>query len=125
MPKDRDSWWRKIFWVLLALQILNLSVDSPDGHPFFVAEDLSVNDQESLVEFFVEKILGIHDAFPEFDDPDSSTINVKLVLSSPLTADKFLFIPQMLKYTRTACHILSCQYWQRPSLGCANPPPEC
>jgi hypothetical protein len=62
----------KGFWLFMALQILNLSVDPPDMHPDYVPEDLSYNDMESIVEIVLEQLLDIEDAIPEQDDDDSS-----------------------------------------------------
>ena len=55
--------------------MLNICVDNPDGHPNHIPEDLSVNDQESLIEIFIEKILGYEDAIAEYDDPDPEEHN--------------------------------------------------
>lgn len=62
----------KFFWFLMALHILNLSVDSPDPQPDSVPEDLSINDMESIVEIILEQMLDIEDAVPETDDDDTS-----------------------------------------------------
>ena len=61
----------------MALYLLNISVDMADPMPRFVPEDLSYNDQESIVEIVVEQLLGYEDAFEEFDDADSSDQNSK------------------------------------------------
>lgn len=53
-----------------ALYLFNISVDIPDPDGESFSENLSYNDQESIVEFFVEKILGYTNAFPEYDDID-------------------------------------------------------
>lgn len=62
----------KFFWFLMALHILNLSVDSPDPRPDYIPEDLSFNDMESIVEIVLEQMLDIEDAVPETDDDDTS-----------------------------------------------------
>ena len=56
---------------LMALYLLNISVDTVDAYPNRAAEDLSFNDQESIVEIVVEKVLGFEDAIEEHDDPDT------------------------------------------------------
>jgi hypothetical protein len=58
--------------VLLALHIFNVSVDMPDAQPDYIAEDLTINDQESIVELVFEKVLGVEDAFAEHDEQDES-----------------------------------------------------
>jgi hypothetical protein len=55
---------------LLAFHIFNLSVDTKDVEPDYVPEDLSINDQETIVELILEKIIGIDDAIQEQDEPD-------------------------------------------------------
>lgn len=68
----------------MALYLLNISVDMADPMPRFVPEDLSFNDQESIVEIVVEQVLGHKDAFEEFDDADSSDHNNKTVVKIDL-----------------------------------------
>ncbi|MBN3582670.1 hypothetical protein JYB64_09775 [Algoriphagus aestuarii] len=66
-----NSNFLRIFWGLMGLYLFNLSVDRADPNPKHIPEDLSINDQESMVELIAEQILGLEDAFEEFDDPDS------------------------------------------------------
>lgn len=47
-----------------------MSVDMPDAHPDYVAEDLTFNDQESFVELIVEKVCGFGNIIEEHDEPD-------------------------------------------------------
>lgn len=56
---------------LMAAYLLNISVDSPDILPY-KAEDLSFNDQESIVEIVIEKFLDYDTLIPEIDDNDSN-----------------------------------------------------
>jgi hypothetical protein len=53
----------------LAAVVLNVSVDSPNYNPFSGAEDLSINEQESIVEIVLEQVMGFEDAIPEHEDP--------------------------------------------------------
>lgn len=55
---------------LLILQSVNLSIDPPDPFPSHIAEDLSINEIESIVELVVEEICVFEDAICERDDPD-------------------------------------------------------
>lgn len=75
--------------LLLAMHVLNFSVDSPDLYPDCFAEDLSLNDMESIVEIVMEKVLHIDNAIPEHDEPDDNgSISVDLqyyVLEAPVT----------------------------------------
>lgn len=61
----------------MGLFLLNISVDSVDPYPDYIPEDLSFNDQESIIEIVVEKILGFENAFEEYDDPDGEDHNKK------------------------------------------------
>ena len=61
----------------MGLYLLNISVDTPDPNPEHIPEDLSFNDQESIVEIIVEKILGFEDAIKEYDDHDTEDHNKK------------------------------------------------
>lgn len=62
----------RIFCVLLAFHIFNISVDMPDAQPDYIAEDLTINDQESFIELVLEQVLGIDDAIAEHDEQDES-----------------------------------------------------
>jgi len=61
----------------MGIYLLNISVDTKDPHPEYIPEDLSINDQESIVEIVVEKILGFENAIKEYDDHDSEDHNKK------------------------------------------------
>ena len=61
----------------MGLYLLNISVDTADPNPEHVPEDLSFNDQESIVEIVVEKVLGFEDAIKEYDDHDTEDHNKK------------------------------------------------
>ncbi len=74
----------------MGLYLLNISVDSPDPNPESIPEDLSINDQESIIEIVLEKILGYEDAIEEYDDNDTedhNKTNVKIDLIDSYTAD--------------------------------------
>lgn len=61
----------------MGLYLLNISVDTADPNPEHIPEDLSLNDQESIVEIVVEKVLGFEDAIKEYDDHDTEDHNKK------------------------------------------------
>lgn len=61
----------------MALYLFNISVDSRDKGPDYLPEDLSINDQESIVEIIVEQVLGYENAIVEYDDPDGPSNNKK------------------------------------------------
>lgn len=61
----------------MGLYLLNISVDPADPNPPHIPEDLTINDQESIIEIIVEQILGFEDAFKEYDDNDTQDHNKK------------------------------------------------
>lgn len=56
----------------MGLYLLNISVDPIDPRPEYMPEDLSINDQESIVEIVIEEVLGYQNAIDEYDDHDTA-----------------------------------------------------
>ncbi len=54
----------------MGFYLLNISVDTADLNPNYLPEDLSINDQESIIELVIEQVLGFEDAIKEYDDND-------------------------------------------------------
>jgi hypothetical protein len=77
LSQIRNNVFTKIFWGLIGLFLLNISVDTQDPYPEHIPEDLSINDQESIIEIVVEQVLGYEDAFKEYDDHDTEDHNKK------------------------------------------------
>ena len=73
----RNNAFIKVFWGLMGLYLLNVSVDTADPDPEHIPEDLSFNDQESIVEIVVEQVLGYENAIKEYDDHDNNDQNKK------------------------------------------------
>lgn len=69
----------------MGLYLLNISIDTTDPYPEYIPEDLSINDQESIVELFVEKILGYENAIKEYDDHDTENHNKKTIIKIDLS----------------------------------------
>jgi len=69
----------------MGLYLLNISVDTADPKPEHIPEDLSINDQESILEIVFEKVLGYEDAFKEYDDHDKEDHNKKTNVKIDLT----------------------------------------
>lgn len=70
MKFNRENIAFRIMCLVIALNILNCSVDTPDAQPENVVEDLTVNDMESIVEVLLEEVVGIDNAIAEHDEPD-------------------------------------------------------
>lgn len=64
--------------------MVNISVDSKDPLSNYFHEDLSINDQESILEILIEKVLGFEYAFEENEDHDSDNHQVSLEKSSAI-----------------------------------------
>lgn len=71
----------------MALYLLNCSVDTDDITPSHFTENLTINDQESLIEIIVEKVLGFENAIPENEDCDSENYTT---LKKTVTVDIFI-----------------------------------
>lgn len=71
----------------MAVVFLNGVVDPPDLYSDAVAEDLSYNEMESVLEVFVERVLQYEDFFEEYDDDDAG----KTLLKKRSSLDVFLF----------------------------------
>ncbi len=73
----------------MGLYLINISVDPADPKPNHIPEDLSINDQESIIEFAIEKLLGFENAIDEHDDHDTEdhhkNTNVKAGLVTHFT----------------------------------------
>ncbi len=62
----------RLFCLLMAVNILNVSIDPPDVGLAYHPEDLSYNDIESINEALLETVLMINNAIPEHDEPDTN-----------------------------------------------------
>lgn len=82
----------------MAIHIFNVSVDMPDANPDDVAEDLTVNDQETFVELVLEKCIGIENAIEEHDEPGDETQNIELNKEFNLYSHPFLQITLLRPY---------------------------
>ena len=87
LRKLRYSGFTSFLYGLMAFYMLNICIDAPDALPNDIPEDLSFNDQESLIELFLEKVLGYEDAIPEHDDSDPSQ---DTTIKSNLAVDHFV-----------------------------------
>jgi len=86
LNRFRHSMLIQVFCGLMGIYLLNISVDSADLNPNYVSEDLSINDQESIVEIILEQILGFEDAIAEYDDNDFEEHNKKNTVKLELIA---------------------------------------
>lgn len=79
----------------MGFYLLNISVDTADPYPEYFPEDLSFNDQESIIEIIVEQVLGFTDAIQEYDDHDREDHTQK-------KNGKISFLAQVVKANNSA-----------------------
>jgi hypothetical protein len=84
----------RLLSVVMALHILNLSVDAVDALPSSIPEDLSFNEIESVVEFVLEDVFHIKNALPEHDEQDDTAELTK-------TSVDFIAIPVQTSLSHT------------------------
>ena len=112
---------------MIAFYLLNGSVDAPDFFPDYLPEDLTYNEQESIIEIVLEKILGFQDAIPEYDDNDSEkNSTIKKVLTKDIyivqqLTFQSLPVAENTKINRAGTNTLN---RSNPYLEVYSPPPE-
>jgi hypothetical protein len=84
----RNSTFGTYHWFFMAIYFLNCSVDAPDIQISSQQENLKFNDQESIIELLVEKVLGFENAIIEQDDVDSSP---QKAIKKSISLDYFVF----------------------------------
>lgn len=110
----------------MGLYLLNVSVDTADPYPEYIPEDLSFNDQESIIEIIVEQVLGYDNAFKEYDDHDTEDHNKKNVKVDLLV--DITIISEKVNQLPTEPEILHPLYKARLASGFVeidSPPPKC
>ncbi|MBC8109790.1 MAG: hypothetical protein H7Y04_01880 [Verrucomicrobia bacterium] len=76
MKKQKKYSFRQFICFVLAMLVLNVSVDPIDGDFILdgvvqITEDLSINEMESIAEWVLEEGLNIENAIPEQDETDN------------------------------------------------------
>lgn len=130
MKKNHPYRWKAVLSFLMALWVLNLSVDSPDdymgassyGAPFG-EENLAVNDIESITELVVEQVLEYPDAIPEHDEADEESGLQKLLSDwyfFPVFSLEFIVETELLQKLAVFDPFLYAGFW--PDI--VPPPPK-
>jgi len=70
MSAFKSTPYRNFLCLFLALYLFNYSIDSRDSHSDHIAEDLSLNDIESILEFTMELVFGWDNFMQEHDEQD-------------------------------------------------------
>jgi len=70
----RERTLLRLFWLVIALHVLNVGIDAPDARTDATPEDLTYNEMECLVEIVLEQILLIDNAISEHDEDDTEVL---------------------------------------------------
>ena len=120
----------KLLLFFLTAVIFNLSVDVKDYSKNYIPEDLSFNDQESIVELIVEKWLGFSNAFIEYDEPDQEDgvildfHKITLAISSQNQSIVFEKSPIIFIKNSKRLNYLNSNRLKTPFLDILSPPPK-
>lgn len=95
MKNKFSTIFNKLFCILMAFHIFNISVDMPDKMPDYIPEDLTENDIESVIELVLESGFGIENAIAEHDEPDSDSQNFETSKEFKFYVDYSLLIKQI------------------------------
>lgn len=116
--------------LLLALHVINLSVDVRDtvlltGRTVAYHEDLSINKIESIGELLLEECFGLENAFPEHDDPDDESELTELEQDYDFN-QLFAFSPlsPAVQYLLTATVPFRTEFVPAHVLEIVAPPPQ-
>lgn len=117
----------RLFWFVLGLYFLNISVDATDSLYAEKKENLAINNQESIIEIVIEKVFGFDNAIAEFDDNDNSQNSIFKKIKS---------LDYIIQYQNSTCFLIpliSCskeadkltiQHISNPFLEIISPPPK-
>jgi hypothetical protein len=117
----------RLFWFVLGLYFLNISVDATDSLYAEKKENLAINNQESIIEILIEKVFEYDNAIAEFDDNDNSQNSIFKKIKS------FDYVIQYHNPTRFLIPLISCsketdkltiQHLSNPLLEIISPPPK-
>lgn len=111
----------------MCLYLLNGSVDSPDMSPDYIPEDLSYNDQESILEIILEKVLGFDNMIAEYDERDTeqeANSNNNPVPDNPFIPVLFTVINHTLYGNDARRQTVLDKHFIKPYLEIHSPPPE-
>ncbi len=127
LKKLRNNLFSGLVWWMMLLCFFNISVDVKNPLSDKISVNSSFNDQESIIELVVEKLLGYDDAIPESDEPDMEEHNgkstVHIDLFTPLynkeKIESAVFIPESGNSFNHYQHEFSDNYYP-----IHTPPPE-
>ncbi len=112
-------------WGFIALFILNCSADSPDAYAEYLPDSITLNDQDTILEIIIEKLMGFDDLIPE-NNTDNDTgysgkkvfeINCFTIPLAVLTAQNFYLYKKHNFFWKINGHV-------KPVFEIHSPPPE-
>lgn len=117
----------RYLWSALALYMLNLSVDATDNLYATQVENLAINNQESIIELVVEKVLGYENAIAEYDDNDNQqTSSFKKFKTLDYVIESYSFLPFECVAKNNNNNPINwyCLNFSIPNLEIVSPPPK-
>jgi hypothetical protein len=103
-----------------------MSVDPPDGHSDAVAENLSFNEMESIVEILLENVLDIKGAISEQDESDDTGTELfKLPIILYLNNSSFCNNVKYFDSSNKAYASFLVKFYFCSNDEVVSPPPEC
>lgn len=122
----RNTTFVSYFWGFMAMYFLNICVDASDIHHNAIPEDLSYNEQESIIELVVEKVFDLGDVFQEQDDEDPEDYSKKGISKLDLSFLKLEFSTQIFGVFSTSKNNFTVRksFFSEPHYQLEKPPPE-
>ena len=114
---------QKVLWLFMACYFINSIVDAPNLNLYTSA--VYFNEQETIIELVVEKVMDFGDVIPETNDTDNQeqTSLKKLKLDVYFPTLKLVFLQPLYNFnTKTFCH--SDSFVENPFHSIFSPPPE-
>ncbi len=122
----QEGKWLRVFWMVFSLYLVNCCVDIFKGGSNLQKETAGFNNQESIIELVVEKVLGYENAIPEFHNSETGQQHFSEKNSSP---DLFFNAPALLTLNILHSHVSLHDLYtnkriSKPCLKISIPPPE-
>ncbi|GGF67067.1 hypothetical protein [Wenyingzhuangia marina] len=126
LKKFRNNIFIKILFGILGIHLFNISIDIPLLYPINHSKELSFNNQDSIVELLLEKVLGFENAIEEQESTENDDCKQKNNLNIELIAARGAFFKTKLlrlKETKHKFHQLIPQFTDG-HIQLDTPPPK-
>jgi hypothetical protein len=133
MDKKRlhRPFWHRLFCLLMAFYVINVSIDAPDGYVTrdsqgSYREDLTINEIESIGELILEDFFDLKNAIPEHDESDEEEDQISKIFfdwSIPAPYVRFAFLTTTGFDIETVTPVDESIYHSR-SDDISTPPPQ-